>query len=172
MPVAGDWFISNGVPWVLCSCRWRRCQSPWIQSVLHKVDSGTRLPTTNHTSHTGWAKKRDPPNSWPLFCVDLTDLQNFSTRRFRDTFAEKWLLNVPHLAYVAALPCETLMSENKRLTINYKAVWLHIKGVVGCHKQVKKVCQWIFLNRWTFDKVTSKKVHFLRLLAAWWLPHC
>jgi len=25
-----------------------------------------------------------------------------------------------NLAYVATLPCETLMSENKRLTINYK----------------------------------------------------
>ena len=27
-----------------------------------------------------------------------------------------------HLAHVATLPCETLMSENERLTISYKEV--------------------------------------------------
>jgi len=37
----------------------------------------------------------------------------------------------PHLAYVATLPCETLMSANKPLTTNYKVVWLHIEGMVG-----------------------------------------
>jgi len=51
----------------------------------------------------------------------------FFTERFFGKFAVKWLLNIPpHRAYVATLPCETLMSENKRLTIKYKVVYLHI----------------------------------------------
>ena len=38
-------------------------------------------------------------------------------------FALIWLLQIrPLLAYVATLLCEILMSQNKRLTINYKAV--------------------------------------------------
>jgi len=36
-----------------------------------------------------------------------------------DKFAVKELLKIPpNLAYVATLPCETLMSENKRLTMH------------------------------------------------------
>jgi len=47
----------------------------------------------------------------------------FVTRRFLDKFAVKWLLllkMLPLFGYVASLPCETLMPENKRLTTNYK----------------------------------------------------
>jgi len=44
----------------------------------------------------------------------------------------KWVITIPpQLAYVATLNCETLMSENKRLTINYDVVQLHIQGMVG-----------------------------------------
>jgi len=43
--------------------------------------------------------------------------------RFLGKFAVKWLLTTQSLvAYVATLSCETLMSENKRLTTNYKVV--------------------------------------------------
>jgi len=46
----------------------------------------------------------------PQFCQILTDLHIFFTGRFRGKFAVKRLLKIPpHLAYVAALPCETLM---------------------------------------------------------------
>jgi len=42
--------------------------------------------------------------------------------RFQAKFAVKSLLKIPtHLAYVAT-PCETLISEKKRLTIDYKVV--------------------------------------------------
>jgi len=42
-------------------------------------------------------------------------------------FAVKWLLRIPpHLVIVATLPCEILMPENKRLTINFKVVQQHI----------------------------------------------
>ena len=48
---------------------------------------------------------------------------NFFSGRFLRKFAVNWLLQTALLlAYVATLPCETLMSENKRLTINYKVV--------------------------------------------------
>ena len=42
--------------------------------------------------------------------------------RFPGKFAVKWILKIPpRLAYVATLPCETLISEkNKKITINYK----------------------------------------------------
>ena len=57
------------------------------------------------------------------FCQILTDFQFFFTERFLRKFAANSLLKIPtHLANVATLPCETLMSENKRLTINYKVV--------------------------------------------------
>jgi len=56
----------------------------------------------------------------------LSNLNRFSklfTGKFFNKFAIKYLLKIPpHLAYIAALPCETLLSENKLLTINYKAV--------------------------------------------------
>jgi len=47
------------------------------------------------------------------------------TGRFHGKFVVKWILKIPpQLAYVATLPCETLMSaqQNKPLTINYKLV--------------------------------------------------
>jgi len=56
----------------------------------------------------------------------VSNLNQFSkkiTGRFLDKFAVKLLLKIlPHLAYVATLPCKTLVLENKRLTINYKVV--------------------------------------------------
>jgi len=55
--------------------------------------------------------------------IILSNLNRFSfffTGRFFDKFAVKWSLI--HLAYVATLPYETFMPENKRLTINYKIV--------------------------------------------------
>jgi len=43
----------------------------------------------------------------------LTDLQFFH-RKISSKFAVKWILNVPpHLAHVATLPCETLMSAKQ-----------------------------------------------------------
>jgi len=56
-------------------------------------------------------------------CQILTDFQNFFTGIVLGKFPVKILLKIPsHLAYVATLPCETLISENKGLMINYKVV--------------------------------------------------
>jgi len=80
--------------------------------------------------YTAWAKKSEATHSWPQFCQILTDLQTFLfTGRFPGKFAIKNLLKNltnPHILYVATLPCETLVSENKRFTMNYKVVQLHI----------------------------------------------
>ena len=113
-----------------------------------------------------------------IFCQILTDLRNFFTPRFLDKLAVRWSSKIlPLLAYVATLPCKTLMSENKRLTINYKAVYSYIFKVayVGVvNNQVKKV----FIAKSASEKFlksvniyqTYKQErgcieHFLRLLA-------
>jgi len=48
--------------------------------------------------------------------LSLTDFQKSFTDRFNDKFAVKWFAKdpIPHLKRVATLPCEMLMSENKR----------------------------------------------------------
>ena len=47
----------------------------------------------------------------------------FFTDRFLGKFVVNYWLKTPPLpVYVDTLPYETLMSENKRLTINYKVV--------------------------------------------------
>jgi len=41
---------------------------------------------------------------------NLNELKKKFTGRFLGKFAVKWILKIPpHLAYVATLPCETLM---------------------------------------------------------------
>ena len=56
------------------------------------------------------AKNGDTDTS-PQFCQILTDLQFFFTGRFLGKFAVKQILKIPpQLAYVATLPCETLVS--------------------------------------------------------------
>jgi len=54
---------------------------------------------------------------------NLNRFLEFFTGGFLGKIAVKWLSKIPpHIAYVATLPCETLMPENKRLTKNYKVV--------------------------------------------------
>jgi len=65
----------------------------------------------------------------------LNRFKNFFTKRFLGKFAVKWILKLPpHLARVAALPCETLMSAKQ--AINQKlqgsvATYLRCGGVVN-----------------------------------------
>jgi len=68
-------------------------------------------------------QKSEATNSWHNSVKFLTDFHFFFTRRILGKFAVKWLLKVQSLlVYAATLLCETLMSENKQLTINYKTV--------------------------------------------------
>jgi len=46
----------------------------------------------------------------------LTDFKNVFTGRFISKFVVKWILKIPpHLAYVAALPRETIMSAKQAI---------------------------------------------------------
>ena len=63
------------------------------------------------------------PQTRVHYFVKSKPIYNFFAGRFPGQFIVKWVLKIPsHLAYVATLLCETLMSENKRLTINYKVM--------------------------------------------------
>jgi len=78
-----------------------------------------------------------------LMTIILSDLNRFIkflTGRFYGKFAVKCILNIPpHLAYVAILPCETLMSAkqaNKDKLQGSVATYLRCGGVVN--NQIKK----------------------------------
>ena len=58
--------------------------------------------------------------------IILSNINRFlkkSAERFLGKFVVKWILKIPsHLAYVATVPFETLMSAKQAITINYKVV--------------------------------------------------
>jgi len=90
----------------------------------------------------------------------------FFTGRFLGKFAVKWMLKIPpHLAYVATLPCETLMSAKQ--TINDKlqrsvAAYLRCDGVVN--NQIKK--------RFVAESVSEKIGEYVaQLQARAWLSY-
>ena len=63
-----------------------------------------------------------------------------STGRFFSKFAVKWISKIPpHLAYVATLPCETLMSAKQAFNDKLQgsvATYLRYGGIVN--NQIKK----------------------------------
>jgi len=69
----------------------------------------------------------------------LTDLKKF-TGRFLRKYAVKWILKIPpYLAYVATLPCKTLMSAKQAINDKLQgsvATYLSVRGVVN--NQIKK----------------------------------
>jgi len=70
---------------------------------------------------TGWAKKVGP-QTHGHDSVKSQSIFTFFSGKFLGKFTVRWLLQIPpYLAFVATLPRET-MSENKRLTINYKVL--------------------------------------------------
>jgi len=90
-------------------------------------------------------------NFWPIYNF-------FFIERSVGKLTVKWSLYIPSLlAYVATLPCESLMSDNKWLTIKYNAWYGEV-----VNNQIKKGLSpsqsVIFFNRWIFCKVTSKSV--------------
>jgi len=103
--------------------------------------------------------------SCPIFKILLLILQKICS---------KWVITIPpQLACVATLNCETLMSENKRLTINYDVVtWRSVAsysrygGIVNNH--IKK--------RFITESLSVKKIkigeYLAKLQARRWLSHC
>jgi len=75
----------------------------------------------------------------PIILSNFNRLKVFFTGRFLGKFEVKWMLKIqPHLAYVATLPCETLVSAkqalNDKLQGNVAYFWCC--GVVN--NQIKK----------------------------------
>ena len=117
--------------------------------------------------HTGWAKK------WGHRLMTII-LSNLNRRKS----AVKWILKIPlHLAYVATLPCETLLSAKQ--AINDKlhcsvAAYLRCSGVVN--NQIKKGLlslesekNFKSVNIWqSYKQKRDCLVHFLHLLAVCW----
>ena len=82
-----------------------RCTNPRTHSLTH---SGRRRGTVADLH--GGPKKR---GHMTIILSNLNRLKNFSGR-FLSKFAVKWIFKIPpHLAYVATLPCETLMSAKQ-----------------------------------------------------------
>jgi len=74
-----------------------------------------------------------------IILSNLNRLKNF-TGRFLSKFVFKWILTIPpHLAYVATLPCETLISAKQAINDKLQssiATYLRCGGVVN--NQLKK----------------------------------
>jgi len=129
--------------------------------------------------YTGWDKKRGH-RLMTIIRSHLNRFTNFFTGTFLSKFAVKWILNIPpHLAHVATLPCETLMSAKQAINDRLRgsvAAYLRCGGVVDNKINkgllLSQGVNFFCLNRRIFGEVTSKKhdclLHFLRLLAVCW----
>ena len=104
---------------------------------------------------TGWAKKR----GHRLMTIILSNFNRFKKNfsgRFFGKFAVKWILRIPpHLAYVATLPCETLMSQKQAINNKLQcsvATYLRCGGVLitKLRKVYCRVCEW---NEWKKIKI-------------------
>jgi len=70
-----------------------------------------------------------------IILPNLNRFKFFFTGRFLGKFVVKWILKVPpHLAHVATLPCETLLSAKQAINDNLRgsvATYLRCGGVVN-----------------------------------------
>jgi len=121
-----------------------------LMSILYKDHShlfkALNLPTLNYGQYRRFAgiywagEKMGPCRLMTIILSILTDLRNFFTGRFLGKFAVKWISAIPpHIAHVAALPCETLMSGNQAINeklLGSVATYLTCGGVVN--SQIKK----------------------------------
>jgi len=66
---------------------------------------------------------------------NLNRFQFFFTGRFLGKYVVKWILKIPpHLAYVASLPCATLITAKQEINDNLQgsvATYLRCDGVVN-----------------------------------------
>jgi len=93
--------------------------------------------------YTGWAKKRDHGLMTIILSI-LNRFKNFFTARYLGKFADKWISKIPpHLAYVATLPCETLMSAKHAVNDKLQgsvATYLRCGGFINEQKLRKVHC--------------------------------
>jgi len=120
-------------------------------------------------------------NKWrhKLVATSLSNFNRFSifTGRFLDKFAVKSLLKISqHFAYVATLPCKTLISAKQAINdklLGSVAIYFRCSKVV--HNQIKKGLLPMkkkllkLVNIWqSYKQERDCLVHFLRLLAVCW----
>ena len=75
----------------------------FAHTAVHTVRQTTALQTHDHNS----------VKSQPIYI--------FFIGKFHSKFAVKWILNIPpHLAYVATLPCETLMPAKQAINDKFQ----------------------------------------------------
>ena len=141
-------------------------------AINHSFTSGLKPTCLPHDTQR--APKSGATDSWQYFCQTLTDFKKDINGRFVGKFAVKWILKIPpRLAWVATLPCETLMSEkhaiNDKLQGSIATYLIMVRFLINKLRKVYCwVCEWnFFLNRWMFGKVTSKSVVVSCTLCAW-----
>ena len=80
-----------------------------------------------------------------IFLSNLKRLKKVFPGRFLSKYAVKWILKIPpHLAYVATLPCKTLMSAKQATNDKLQgSVPTHLRCGGGVNNQIKKG---LFLN--------------------------
>ena len=116
---------------------------------------------------TWWAKKLGD-GLMAILLSNLNQVYIFFTGRFLGKFAVKWILKVPpHLACVATLPCETLMSAKQAIKDKWQgsvATYLRCGGVNNQIKNGLLLSLWvIFLSRRTFGSYKQERgclMHF------------
>jgi len=78
-----------------------------------------------------------------LMTIILSNLNRFTKLfhgRFLSKFAVKWILNIPpHLAYVATLPCETLMLAKQAINDKLRgSVATYLRCGENVNNQIEK----------------------------------
>jgi len=119
--------------------------------------------TTRITYRVG--QKCGPRTHDTIILSNFNRFKTFFTGRFLGKFIVKWIQNIPaHLAYVATLPCETLMSAKHAINDKLQgsvAIYVRCGGVVN--SQIRKgLLMSVPVNLkkigLIFGKVTSKNV--------------
>ena len=139
-----------------CSGIWHLCVFARILLIIlsvycldtqHKC-AGPAVGLPNQYEVQSWPKKR----SHRLMTIFLSYLNRSKKNngKFLGKFAVKWIITIPpHLACVATLPCETLMSAKEALNEKLRgsvAAYLRCGGVVDnkLRKVYCWVCEWNF----------------------------
>jgi len=136
------------------------------------------LTAYNSRSSTGWDKKWDQRLITTILSV-LNRFKKFFIGRFTLLFAVKRISKIlPHLACVATLPCETLMTAKQAINDKLQgSVATHLRRSNVVNNQIKKglllsLCvqkKLKSVNIWqSYRHERDCLVHFLRLLAVCW----
>ena len=116
-------------------------QVPGILEAARIARTGTRYPTLQRRQMLTYrvGHKKRGHRLMTIILSNLNRFTNFFTGRFLSKFAVKWILKIPPLlAYVATLPCETLMSAKQAIIDKLQdSVATHLRCGRVVNKQIK-----------------------------------